>query len=175
MAGEVFMHDYQFFPSKRVKGAKFPPFRHHCNHDLESVWWVALWSICAFSRNKIASPEERNIFLKMFPPPSSMLTRVVKFLAGVPLEQDLYGDDALSADPGSKIRAILLEWRDTLAAAYSKFLENHESNPDAFSSAHSDALKYIEDILNSLGDDGRVPLYLVNFSRPVANKKLKTS
>jgi hypothetical protein len=44
-----------------------PPFQHNCLYDVESTWWIALWTSYVFSPTVPSQPDVAH-FYRIFPP-----------------------------------------------------------------------------------------------------------
>lgn len=62
MAGEVQIQQYEHLPIAQVSTWKQtqaedvdPPFRYNALHDVESIWWIAVWVLFC---NEVDSPAD---------------------------------------------------------------------------------------------------------------------
>jgi len=128
MAVEVRESRYLFYPpasedpSRRI----LSPFRHNCLHDLESTWWIALWTTYVFAPS---APSEQDViyFHQLFPPlhVQGLRTSIGHLI--------IQGSELLDIRPeqNKPIFDAVYRWRYRLYTAYSN-LEKNEIHEGKF-------------------------------------------
>jgi hypothetical protein len=179
MASEVRTSEYLFksnLPQFNELGDMvdifLPPFRHNCLHDLESAWWIGLWTTYVFAPDA-PSAEDVTRFKLVFPPSYIQTQRTD---AGATLLiSSSWGRELRPAQNGL-VFASLDGLRKKLFAAYSKLETNraHEGMLDesAFEHAHDEVLTVLNALLEALERDplGKSQLVRMCFSGN-SNKK----
>ena len=150
-----------------------PPFQHNCLHDLESAWWIGLWTTYVFAPN---APSAQDIahFEELFPPPLTQKLRTstgAHFLISEPLPP------ALRPQQNELVFGSMNRWRGQLYLAYYKLESNraYEGGLDesVFEDVHDKVLSVLNTLLDALQNDdlGRLKLVHMPFSRNKGSKK----
>ena len=120
-----------------------PPFKFNCIHDLESVWWIALWVL--FHHAPVDDKEDRNVQIlhasQMFPSVGSSMERLDAFVGeGV---RDFIKDLAPTFRPIAKklIDAVRLLIRCYIAAEKGPAI-----NETAFNGIHQKLVVILQEI-----------------------------
>jgi hypothetical protein len=158
MSVEVELEKYLFVPRVNIvtdiKGRVTLPttrvFRYNPLHDLESLWWVALWMILNHrdSRDEVAhsSADQQAGYARLFFPGSLRDAGRIEVLT---IENTLC--DALHVLPPSfQFIAVQLEAvRRCLVDQYKEAEANAEINPAAFQGIHALFLNYLANAKNN--------------------------
>jgi hypothetical protein len=150
-----------------------PPFRYNYLHDLESAWWIGLWTTYVFAPNT-PSAQDVTHFEELFPPPHTQRMRTSGrsyFLISDPLASEL------CPQQNELVFAFMNNWRRKLYESYFKLESNraYESMLDegAFQDVHDKVLRELNALLDALEKDGlgRTKLVHMPFSGSKDSKK----
>jgi hypothetical protein len=143
-----------------------PPFRHNCLHDLESAWWIGLWTTYVFAPDA-PSAEDATRFQEVFPP-SYIQTRRTDARASLLISRSW--EPGLRPQQNGLVFASLDDWRTKLHVAYYELESNraHEGMLDesALEYVHDEVLTVLNALLEALERNplGRSQLVHMSFS-----------
>jgi hypothetical protein len=109
-----------------------PPFKFNCIHDLESVWWIALWVL--FLHVPLGDDKDRSAQIlkaaELFPSVGGSSSRVTAFTGGI---QDFLQLLAPAFQPSAR---RLIEARALLVRRYRRAEKGSSINETAFDGIH---------------------------------------
>ncbi|KAG9028446.1 hypothetical protein FRB95_006478, partial [Tulasnella sp. JGI-2019a] len=155
MAIEVANGGYLFHPVLS-DGQSPQPFRHNPLHDLESVWWVATWSMVSHSPEAggYSVTKHRDQYTSMFPKIYDATSRelfiVLKrhFLRAVSDGFPPVFKNALKELEA--MRELLLQWYDV---AYQPFELQQKADTRVFDRAYDQVVEFIKSAWAHLAED----------------------
>ena len=151
MSTEVEKQKFQCAPP-RPHGVGRPAWKHNALHDLESVWWIAVWVIYVFRNepsNVMPNSQDSQRFGELFPPFGTDSERDMVTVA--PTSDYL---ESLSPSYSKLIWEIIAEWRIKLTESMKVFQAMFQSEPteDVCSEAYNNAIYHIKCILQLDGN-----------------------
>ncbi|KAG9022754.1 hypothetical protein FRB95_014238 [Tulasnella sp. JGI-2019a] len=156
MAIEVARGAYVF--NKPLRFAKYKqPFKHNPLHDLESVWWVAVWSIVSLSPEAGSYSLQNHLdgYTAMFPKTSNLASSRSDFITvKYHFERFIYEKflEVFAETLGKldDMRQQMLEWYET---AYQPFERQEPADMAVFNHAYDQVMEFIESAQAKLPDD----------------------
>ncbi|KAF9520925.1 hypothetical protein BS47DRAFT_1481235 [Hydnum rufescens UP504] len=170
MALEVRESTYLFGRDAEMEPEEFrelPPFQHNCLHDVESIWWIALWTSYVFAPT-VPSQSDVAHFYRIFPPLHVQAPRIT------------LGPSILQSGAVLKMRPeqnrpvfdAIWRWRFHLLNAYKNLEQNRvdvgQLDESTFEYVHDEALHHLNALLATLGKDdlGTSQLVHMRFFKP---------
>lgn len=131
--------------------SELPTWFHDSIHDVESVWWVALWSILYFTVESGHLPlNGRERFELMFTPSTIHTARTG------------FGDNTLVNNIGhhpvanQALARSIAKWMWSIVTSYRDYEKEHPQklNPDALKDIHAEGNKWIQEIFKTMTNQG---------------------
>jgi hypothetical protein len=174
MALEVRESTYLFGREPEMEPEDFrdlPPFQHNCLHDVESTWWIALWTSYVFGPT-VPSQSDVAHFYRIFPPLHVQAPRIT------------LGPSILQSGAVLKMRPeqnrpvfdAIWRWRFNLLNAYKNLEQNRidvgQLDESTFEYVHDEALHHLDALLATLEEDdlGTSKLVHMRFFKPGKGK-----
>ena len=154
---------------------KLPLFQHNCLHDLESTWWIGLWTTYVFAP-EVPSEQDVYNFHRIFPAPLTPNP-----LRTSPAAPSLIHSQLLEETRPRQNELVFNAmniWRKEVYMAYFTLESNraHKGRLDesVFEYVHDNALRILNVLLAELQSDGlgRSKLVHMQFSGNKSSKKL---